>query len=575
LIGNIEKYTTNLNKLHKKVNFQTIVGRKDEMKLLIRSLSRKNKNNPIVIGDSGVGKTALIEGLSASIVDLGKRSDLYGKEILSLDITALTAGSKYRGEFEERFKNLINEISLSDKYILFIDDIHTIISQSAGGSSSFNLAGMLKPYMLRGCLKVIGTSSFNDYSSVIDKDLSFSRLFSKIKLEKPTENESILIIKGIIDSYESFHKIKYSEKAIKASVILSERYIHDKFLPDKAIDLIDEAGALASELKEPIVEEEMIESLVRSKVGIKIDSTSFKEKDILLNLNKNLKKEIFGQDNAIDLITDVLLVSRSGLGDENHPNGVFLFLGSTGVGKTELSKKLSEETNMDLIRIDMSEYSEKSSVSKLIGTSAGYVGFGEGGKLTNAVRDNPHSIILLDELEKADSTVFNLLLQILDNGFLSDGSGRNIDFRHITIIMTSNAGLNEENSTSLGFLDLNSSTNYSINIEKYFPIEFINRIDEVINFNYIDEVVAKKIIKYKLSLLTNKLKEKQITLLYKDEVIDYMVKNGFNERMGARPLDRIINKDIKTLIAKKMLLENHHKNSKIEIVIKDNKIKIR
>lgn len=566
----ISKYTRNLNK----ISSQKLIGRNNELKLLIRSLSRKNKNNPIVVGDSGVGKTALIEGLS-SLINKGEIKELKDKEILSLDITALTAGSKYRGEFEERFQSLIEEISSNDKYILFIDDIHSAISQNNNGSNNFNFSNMLKPYILRGELKVIGTSNFNEYSNIIEKDHSFSRLFSKIKIEKPTESEAVDIIEGIIDSYEDFHNVTFDKKAIEAAVTLSERYITDRFLPDKAIDLIDEAGAYANELGINNIDNNLIEELISIKIGVNKNKISTKEKDSLLNLNNNLKKEIFGQDEAIDIITDTLFVSRSGLSEIDKPDGIFLFLGSTGVGKTELTKALSKELNMSLVRIDMSEYSDKTSVTKLIGGTAGYVGYEDGGKLTNLVRDNPHSIILLDELEKADSSVFNLLLQIMDNGFISDGSGRNIDFRHTTIIMTSNAGLNEENVRTVGFLDSQDfNSEYSIELEKYFPIEFINRIDDVIKFNYLSSDVCKKIIKYKMKELERSLNEKGIKLKYTSSVESFLIKNGFNKKMGARPLDRIINKSIKTKIARKLILENDKDLLDINIDCVNNKINI-
>lgn len=566
----LKKFTINMNEEVRKGRVNKIIGREKELQELSRSLSRKNKNNPIIVGESGIGKTALVEGLAYLIENKLSMKSLLNKEILSLDVTSLMAGTKYRGDFEKRLKEIITSVILNDKYILFIDEIHSIMELNAGSGNSMNMANMLKPYLSKGDLKIIGTTTNSEYSLYIEKDPAFARRFNKIILEKPNNEESFKIIKGIIKHYEDYHNVKYKEDAIKGSIELSERYVHDKNLPDKAIDLIDEAGVFANEHNIKEIDEEIIEIVLTNKIGINKKNVSLKEKELLKNLEVNLKENIIGQDQAISVISDSILLSRLGLKNENKPKGIFLFLGSSGIGKTELAKTLAEKINMNLIRIDMSEYSEPSSVNKLIGTSSGFVGYEEGGKLTNLVRDNPHSVVLLDEIEKADKTIFNLLLQIMDNGFISDGKGRNVNFRNTIIILTSNIGLNEENKTNMGFNNPSSYANeYTVNEEKYFPLEFLNRIDEIVKFSYLDKNSLERIIKNKLNTIKTKLNRKGISFKFNDNIINYIINKSDNKNMGARLIDRIIEKEITTKIAKEILLSN---SKNIEISLSDSNL---
>lgn len=549
---NLKKYTKNLTELSKKKSFKNIIGRSVEMEELTRILLRKNKNNPLIVGESGVGKTAMIEGLVYQIENKLCNERLWNKEVLSLDMTALTAGAKYRGDFEERFKDIVDEIIEKENILLFIDDIHTITSTTnSNGSSSTSLSNLLKPYLQSGELNLLGATTFDNYSKQIDDDVGFSRLFNKVILNKLSKDVVFEIVLKNKSFYEEYHKVKYSDNVIEMLLELSDKYMPNQNFPDKAFDILDDVGVLSSDKGEENVSILTLKEVLNSKIGIREDVDLLIENP-LINLSNKLSSRIFGQDHVIEKIVNALILSQSGLIKKERPENIFLFLGSTGVGKTEIVKNLSKEIGLNLIRMDMSEYSDSSSVSKFLGSNPGFVGYQEGGKLTNEVASNPKSIILLDEIEKANHSIFNLLLQIFDNGFISDGRGRKIDFRHTMIIMTSNIGLNEENKTTMGFNESNSE-NYIINIEKYLPLEFINRIDEVINFNYLNKEFASKIADFKMGELKKSLNEKGYDFNYNDTLIKYIVSSCFDKKYGARRIEQFINKDIATLIAKEIL----------------------
>ncbi len=556
---NLKKYTKSLNKMVKDGKIKDVIGRNSEMEELTRSLLRKNKNNPLIIGESGVGKTAMLEGLVYQIENKLSTERLWGKEVVMLDTTALTAGAKYRGDFEERFKEVVEEIIDKENILLFIDDIHTITSSSGNnGSSSTSLSNLLKPYLYSGDLKVIGATTFENYSKQIEEDVTFSRLFNKVILNKLPKDIVFNIIEKNKSYYENYHNVEYPTGIVNLLVTLAEKYMPNKNFPDKAFDLMDDVGVLSREKKELIATRETLQEVLNSKIGVR-ENADYINENPLFTLNDKLSSRIFGQKEVIDKVVNALILSQSGLVKKERPENVFLFLGSTGVGKTELVKNLSKSLGMELIRMDMSEYSDPSSGSKFVGSNPGYVGYQEGGKLTNEVASNPRSIVLLDEIEKANTSIFNLLLQIFDNGFISDGRGRKIDFRHTIIIMTSNIGLNEENKTSIGFKK-NTSENYTVNIEKYLPLEFINRIDEIVKFNYLNKHFAGKIVDFKLKELAVNLKEKGYDFYYDKTLIKYVVDSCFDKKYGARQIERFINKDIATSIAKEILFNSSKKN---------------
>lgn len=544
----LAEHTVNLNLLAKKGRFDKLVGREQEIERVIQSLGRKTKSNPLLIGEPGVGKTAVIEGLAKRIVD--KEVPEYMKEfiIYSLDIGSLIAGAKYRGDFEKRLKELLNELKKNKNSVLFIDEIHMIIGAGSANGGNMDVANLLKPSLANGDIRVIGATTYDEHRKIFDKETALSRRFQTVDVKEPTIDETILILKGLQASYEKHHGIKYDEKAIEAAVKLSVRYIPNKRLPDKAIDLIDEAGAKVKlqtgKNKEVTVKD--VESIVAKLAGLPVKTLETNDVQKLMSLKSKLESKIYGQDEAINTLVNAIIVSKAGIGNtgKKKPLGNFLFTGPTGVGKTEVINQLSEILGVPLLRFDMSEYMDAMAISSLIGSSPGYVGYDNGGLLTNAVNKQPYSIVLLDEIEKAHKDIYNILLQVMDNGFLKDRSGMNVDFRNTIVIMTTNAGAKAAKKAQIGFFndpDKVSAENREEEIKRIFTDEFRNRLDKVVTFKSLDKIVISKVIDKKLDELKSELAEKSIFVSFSERVKLHLAEIGFNQEMGARPVDRAIN----------------------------------
>lgn len=544
----LAEHTVNLNLLAKKGRFDKLVGREQEIERVIQSLGRKTKSNPLLIGEPGVGKTAVIEGLAKRIVD--KEVPEYMKEfiIYSLDIGSLIAGAKYRGDFEKRLKELLNELKKNKNSVLFIDEIHMIIGAGSANGGNMDVANLLKPSLANGDIRVIGATTYDEHRKIFDKETALSRRFQTVDVKEPTIDETILILKGLQASYEKHHGIKYDEKAIEAAVKLSVRYIPNKRLPDKAIDLIDEAGAKVKlqtgKNKEVTVKD--VESIVAKLAGLPVKTLETNDVQKLMSLKSKLESKIYGQDEAINTLVNAIIVSKAGIGNtgKKKPLGNFLFTGPTGVGKTEVINQLSEILGVPLLRFDMSEYMDAMAISSLIGSSPGYVGYDNGGLLTNAVSKQPYSIVLLDEIEKAHKDIYNILLQVMDNGFLKDRSGMNVDFRNTIVIMTTNAGAKAAKKAQIGFFndpDKVSAENREEEIKRIFTDEFRNRLDKVVTFKSLDKIVISKVIDKKLDELKSELAEKSIFVSFSERVKLHLAEIGFNQEMGARPVDRAIN----------------------------------
>ncbi|EPP7233439.1 AAA family ATPase [Shigella flexneri] len=544
----LAEHTVNLNLLAKKGRFDKLVGREQEIERVIQSLGRKTKSNPLLIGEPGVGKTAVIEGLAKRIVD--KEVPEYMKDfiIYSLDIGSLIAGAKYRGDFEKRLKELLNELKKNKNSVLFIDEIHMIIGAGSASGGNMDVANLLKPSLANGDIRVIGATTYDEHRKIFDKESALSRRFQTVDVKEPTIDETILILKGIQASYEKHHDVKYDEKAIEAAVKLSVRYIPNKRLPDKAIDLIDEAGAKVKlqtgKNKEVTVKD--VESIVAKLAGLPVKTLETNDVQKLMSLKSKLESKIYGQDEAINTLVNAIIVSKAGIGNtgKKKPLGNFLFTGPTGVGKTEVINQLSEILGVPLLRFDMSEYMDTMAISSLIGSSPGYVGYDNGGLLTNAVSKQPYSIVLLDEIEKAHKDIYNILLQVMDNGFLKDRSGMNVDFRNTIVIMTTNAGAKAAKKAQIGFFndpDKVSAENREEEIKRIFTDEFRNRLDKVVTFKSLDKIVISKVIDKKLDELKSELAEKSIFVSFSERVKLHLAEVGFNQEMGARPVDRAIN----------------------------------
>ena len=574
----LSKYTVNLNQLVTENNNDLLIGRKDELNRIIQVLSRRKKNNPLLVGDTGVGKTAIVEGLARLISENKAHESLSSIEILSLDMGALLAGSKYRGDFEKRLKNIIEEIKEKSKVILFIDEIHTVIGAGAVSGSVMDASNILKPFLTNGDICCIGSTTYSEYRKIFEKDHAFSRRFQKIDIDEPSTQDTIKIIEGIISKFESFHDVKYDQESIYASVELSEKYLNDRNFPDKAIDVIDEAGAhfklQANKKNQTAISRSNIEDVVALMAQIPSKNVSRSDKDIIKTLERDLKLVIFGQDKAIESLVSSIKISRSIISDDDKPIGSFLFSGPTGVGKTEISKQLSFLMGIDLIRIDMSEYMEKHSVSRLIGAPPGYVGYEQGGLLTDSVNQNPHSIVLLDEIEKAHPDIFNILLQIMDHGVLTDSNGRKIDFRNILLIMTTNAGAEQMSRSSMGFTNQDHTKDSIYELEKIFSPEFRNRLDSVIEFSALDRYSINRVIDKLIIELEQKLEKDQITINLNKKAKSWIAERGYDNKMGARPLSRIINKYIKKPLANELLFDRLKKGGTVEVSVKKDKVTI-
>lgn len=553
----LETYCVNLNKKAEQNNIDRLIGRTVEVDRLAQILCRRTKNNPLLVGDPGVGKTAIVEGLALKIFNNEVPQVLKSHVIFSLDMGTLIAGTRYRGDFEERLKLIIKEIEKNKNYILFIDEIHTLVGAGSTSGSSMDASNMLKPALQAGNIRCIGSTTYNEYRLFFEKDRALQRRFQKIDVPEPTIDEAYKIMYGIRSKYEKFHNVKFTDDAIKASVDLSSKYIGNKKLPDKSIDIIDELGSsevLKSEnQRKKILDIEDIERIVSQITKIPEKNISVNDRMYLKDLDKNLKRVIFGQDLAIDSLVSSIKLSRSGLRDSNRTIGNYMFSGQTGVGKTELAKQLAKVLGIELIRFDMSEYMERHSVSKLIGAPPGYVGFDQGGLLSEKVDKNSYAVLLIDEIEKAHPDVYNILLQIMDYGKLTDQNGKKIDFRNIILIMTTNAGAEDLQKSQIGF---NKSINKDGDLEsinKIFSPEFRNRLDSIVQFNILSKDTVKKIVEKFVIELETQLGERDVIINLTDKASNLISKLGFDEKMGARPLNRVIDEKIKKPLADELI----------------------
>ena len=574
---NKNEFLINLNNQAKNKKIDKVIGRKKEIERLIQILSRRNKNNPLLVGESGVGKTAIAEGL-AYLIATGDTPDIIKDSVVySLDIAGLIAGTKYRGDFEKRLKGVLNFLSKEDKPILFIDEIHTIIGAGSASGSSLDVSNLLKPALGKGQIRCIGSTTFQEYRGIFNQNQALSRRFQKIDVVEPSFDECEEILKGIVDVYEEYHDVSYSEESIKSAVELSSKYINDRFLPDKAIDVIDETGAFKNinrrNKKSIKITKDDIEMTISKITKIPEQSISSSDKKNLKNIEENLKRVIFGQDKAVETLSNAIKLSRVGLRDENKTIGSFLFTGPTGVGKTEISKQLSNILGIELIRFDMSEYMERHTVSRLIGAPPGYVGFDQGGLLTEAIVKSPHCVLLLDEIEKAHPDIFNILLQVMDAGVLTDNNGRKSDFRNVILIMTTNIGADLLSKRNIGFNETSNESDAMNSLNKLFSPEFRNRLDETIQFSYLDKKVILSIVDKFLTKLQAQLDKRNVEIVVSKKVVEWIANNGYDKEMGARPMERFISQNIKKPLVDKLLFGNLKGGGVIKLDIDRGKLK--
>ncbi len=553
----LEKYSTNLNQLAREGRIDPLIGRKLEIERTVEILCRRRKNNPLYVGEAGVGKTALVEGLARLIVERQVPEVLEGSTVYSLDLGSLIAGTKYRGDFEKRLKAVLSELRKQPGAILFIDEIHTVIGAGAASGGVMDASNLIKPALANGELRCIGSTTYNEYRGIFEKDHALTRRFQKIDVVEPTVDETIEILRGLRSKFEEHHGIRYEDDALKAAAELSARHINDRHLPDKAIDVIDEAGA-RQRLKPPgerkeSVTVEQIEDVVARIARIPPKTVSSSDRDVLRNLERNLKLVIYGQDRAIETLASAIKMSRSGLGDQRKPVGSFLFAGPTGVGKTEVTRQLANVLGVELVRFDMSEYMERHTVSRLIGAPPGYVGFDQGGLLTEAIAKHPHCVLLLDEIEKAHPDVFNLLLQVMDHGTLTDNNGRKADFRHVVIVMTTNAGAAEMSRAPIGFVAQDNAPDGMEAVRRLFAPEFRNRLDAIVQFGPLDERTIQRVVDKLVMEVEAQLEQKGVALHFEDDARLWIAKRGYDPKMGARPMARVIQEHIKRPLAEELL----------------------
>jgi ATP-dependent Clp protease ATP-binding subunit ClpA len=576
----LNKFTINLIKKAKEENSDPLIGRKDILDRSIQILCRRIKNNPIHVGESGVGKTAITLGLARLISDNKVPEKLKGSSMFSLDIGAVIAGTKYRGDFEERIKRILDLIGKQYKPIVYIDEIHNIVGAGALNGGALDASNLLKPYLTEGKIRFIGATTFDEYKKFFEKDKALSRRFQTIDVKEPSIKEAIEILNGLKDNYEEYHNVSYTEEAISDAVTLSDKYINDKYLPDKAVDIIDEAGAYArmqnEDLEEKIIiDRKIIEEIISKVCSIPKQTVESSEISSLKYLETSLKENIFSQDNAIEEVVRCIKMSRSGLNEEDKPVASMLFVGPTGVGKTEIARCLSKKLGVELIRFDMSEYTEKHSASKLIGSPPGYVGYEEGGLLTDAIRKTPHCVLLLDEIEKANEDILNVLLQVMDYATLTDNKGRKADFRNAIIIMTSNAGARNIGKKLIGFGERQVKNEAIMEeVKKFFTPEFRNRLDKIIVFNSMTDSMAINIARKQLNDFKTKLVTKNIQIDFSEECVNYIAKTGISEEFGAREIARILASKIKPLLVDEILFGKLSDGGKCTIDLLDETFKL-
>ncbi len=569
----LEQFTQNLNQLAKDGKIDPLIGREYEVERTIQILCRRRKNNPLLVGEAGVGKTAIAEGLAWRITQKDVPEILAESTVYSLDMGALLAGTKYRGDFEQRLKGVIKSLQGKPNAILFIDEIHTLIGAGAASGGTLDASNLLKPALSSGQLKCIGATTFTEYRGIFEKDAALSRRFQKVDVVEPSIEQTVDILKGLKSRFEEHHSVKYAVAALQAAAELSAKYINDRHLPDKAIDVIDEAGAAqrilpASKRKKTISKME-IEEIVAKIARIPPANVSNDDRSKLQTLERDLKSVVFGQDKALEILASSVKMARSGLGKNDKPIGAFLFSGPTGVGKTEAAKQLAYIMGIDLIRFDMSEYMERHAVSRLIGAPPGYVGFDQGGLLTEAVTKKPHCVLLLDEIEKAHPDIFNVLLQVMDHGTLTDNNGRKADFRNVIIIMTTNAGAETMNKATIGFTNPRQAGDEMADIKRLFTPEFRNRLDAIVGFQALDEIIIMRVVDKFLLQLETQLAEKKVDVTFSDALRKHLAKKGFDPLMGARPMQRLIQDTIRKALADELLFGRLTEGGRLSVDIDD------
>jgi ATP-dependent Clp protease ATP-binding subunit ClpA len=572
--GALETYTLNLNSLAVAGKIDPLIGRERELERVVQTLCRRRKNNPLLVGEAGVGKTAIAEGLARRIVE-GDVPEILAKcTVYALDMGALLAGTKYRGDFEQRLKAVLKQLFDNPNAILFIDEIHTLIGAGAASGGTLDASNLLKPALSTGQLKCIGATTYQEYRGIFEKDHALSRRFQKVDVVEPSISETVSILRGLKTRFEEHHGIKYASSALTSAAELAARYINDRHLPDKAIDVIDEAGAaqriLPKSKQKKIITKHEIEEIVAKIARVPAQSVNSDDRSQLKNLDRNLKAVVFGQDKAIDALAAAIKMSRSGLGNPQKPTGSFLFSGPTGVGKTEVARQLAYIMGVELIRFDMSEYMERHAVSRLIGAPPGYVGFDQGGLLTEAVTKHPYSVLLLDEIEKAHPDVYNILLQVMDHGTLTDNNGRKADFRNVMIIMTTNAGAAELSKTSMGFTISTQAGDEMAEIKRMFTPEFRNRLDAIISFAALDREIIMRVVDKFLMQLEEQLQEKKVEATFTVALKEHLSKKGFDPQMGARPMSRLIQDTIRTALADELLFGRLASGGKVTVDVDAN-----
>ena len=573
----LDSFTTNLNAQAREGNIDPLIGRDSEVERTVQVLCRRKKNNPLLVGEAGVGITAIAEGLAYRIVNEQVPEVIADAVVYSLDMGALLAGTKYRGDFEKRFKSLLKELQAQPGSILFIDEIHTIIGAGAASGGVMDASNLLKPLLSSGKLRCMGSTTYNEYKNIFEKDRALVRRFQKIDVLEPSVADTTKILNGLKERYEEHHGIRYTQKALKAAAELSAKYINERHLPDKAIDVIDEAGAnqrlQPSSKRKKTIGVADIELIISKMARIPPQNVSSTDKETLKNLDRNLKMLVFGQDQSIDALTSAIRLSRSGLSSEEKPVGSFLFAGPTGVGKTEVTKQLAKCMGVEFIRFDMSEYVERHAISRLIGAPPGYVGFEQGGLLTEAVIKNPHAVVLLDEIEKAHPDIYNILLQVMDHGTLTDNNGRKADFRNVVVVMTTNAGVQETTRKSIGFTEQDHTHDAMGEINKVFSPEFRNRLDNIIWFNHLEREVILLVVDKFIVELQAQLDKKSVNLELTPKAREWLADKGYDKAMGARPMARVIQEELKKQLANEILFGELVDGGTVKVSVKDKKIR--